>query len=71
MSETPPGRNERQPMEPNRIRPQPVSGPPSSHADGASMLKVSQDGRYFVRDGAPFFWMGDTVWSLVNRYTPD
>ena len=26
---------------------------------------------YFVRDGAPFFWMGDTVWSLVNRYTPE
>src|SRR5438046_2331676 len=38
---------------------------------GGSMLKVSENGRYFVRDGAPFFWMGDTVWSLVNRYTPE
>src|SRR5262245_40912745 len=36
-----------------------------------SMLQVSANGRYFVRDGAPFFWMGDTVWSLVNRYTPE
>jgi hypothetical protein len=35
------------------------------------MLQVSENGRYFVRDGAPFFWMGDTVWSLVNRYTPE
>jgi hypothetical protein len=35
------------------------------------MLQVSANGRYFVRDGAPFFWMGDTVWSLVNRYTPE
>src|SRR5262245_58203423 len=35
------------------------------------MLKVSENGRYFVRDGAPFFWMGDTAWSLVNRYAPE
>lgn len=34
-------------------------------------LEVSENGRYFVRGGAPFFWMGDTAWSLVNRYTPD
>ena len=35
------------------------------------MLQVSPNGRYFIRNGAPFFWMGDTVWSLVNRYTPE
>src|SRR5437660_249869 len=35
------------------------------------MLQVSENGRYFTKDGAPFFWMGDTVWSLVNRYTPE
>lgn len=35
-----------------------------------SALRVSENGRYFVREGAPFFWMGDTAWSLVNRYTP-
>jgi hypothetical protein len=34
-----------------------------------SQLEVSENGRYFVRDGAPFFWLGDTAWSLVNRYT--
>ena len=34
-------------------------------------LRVSENGRYFLRGGRPFFWMGDTVWSLVNRYTPE
>lgn len=34
-------------------------------------LAVSENGHYFVRDGAPFFWLGDTAWSLVNRYTPE
>ena len=32
-------------------------------------LRVSPDGRYFVRDGKPFFWLGDTNWSLFNLYT--
>src|SRR5437764_953950 len=36
-----------------------------------SELKLSENGRYFLRDGSPFFWMGDTAWSLVNRYTPE
>jgi hypothetical protein len=36
-----------------------------------SSLQVSPNGRYFLRDGAPFFWMGDTAWSLVNRYTSE
>lgn len=35
------------------------------------MLRVSENGRYFVRDDVPFFWMGDTAWSLVNRYAPE
>jgi hypothetical protein len=35
-----------------------------------SKLSVSDNGRYFTRGGAPFFWLGDTAWSLVNRYTP-
>jgi hypothetical protein len=33
-------------------------------------LRVSTTGRYFVKDGSPFFWLGDTAWSIVNRYTP-
>jgi hypothetical protein len=32
-------------------------------------LEVSENGHYFLRGGEPFFWLGDTVWSLVNRYT--
>jgi hypothetical protein len=58
-------------MEPIRTCRLPVSGAQSSRSAGASMLKVSDNGRYFERDGAPFFWMGDTAWSLVNRYTPE
>ncbi|MGD0497986.1 MAG: DUF4038 domain-containing protein [Bryobacteraceae bacterium] len=34
-----------------------------------SWLTVSEDGHYFLRDGRPFFWLGDTAWSLVNKYT--
>jgi hypothetical protein len=32
-------------------------------------LKVSANGHYFVQDGKPFFWMGDTVWSLFTHYS--
>jgi Protein of unknown function (DUF4038)/Putative collagen-binding domain of a collagenase len=46
---------------------QPNPLPPARDA----MLQVSDNGRYFVRDGAPFFWMGDTVWSIVNQYAAD
>jgi hypothetical protein len=66
------------PMEQSRTPRLPDPGAHGSHTHaargrptGGSMLKVSENGRYFVRDGAPFFWMGDTVWSLVNRYTPE
>jgi hypothetical protein len=38
-------------------------------APESGYLKVSQNGHYFVRDGSPFFWLGDTTWSLVNQYT--
>jgi hypothetical protein len=58
-------------MEPIQTDLAPVSGAPNSRSPSGSMLAVSENGRYFVRDGAPFFWMGDTVWSLVNRYTPE
>ena len=33
-------------------------------------LEVSENGRYFVRDGKPFFWLGDSAWSLLSLYTP-
>jgi hypothetical protein len=25
---------------------------------------------YFLRDGQPFFWLGDTAWTIPNLYTP-
>jgi hypothetical protein len=41
-----------------QTQPQPVPG-------GLGALRVSDNGRYFVHeDGAPFFWLGDTAWSL-------
>jgi hypothetical protein len=34
-------------------------------------LKVSDNHRYFVRaDGTPFFWQGDTAWSIFNHPKP-
>ena len=34
-------------------------------------LTVSNTGHYLLKDGTPFFWLGDTTWSLVNRYTKE
>ena len=34
------------------------------------MLKVSENGRYFVdQNNAPFFWLGDTQWNLFRCHT--
>ena len=30
-------------------------------------LRVSENGRFLVRDGRPFFWLGDTAWELFHR----
>ena len=32
-------------------------------------LRVSDNGRYFVRGGKPFFWLGDTVWPAVSWFS--
>ena len=32
-------------------------------------LRVSYNKRYFVRDGKPFFWLGDTMWPAVSKYS--
>jgi hypothetical protein len=35
-------------------------------------IKVSENGRFFVKaDGAPFFWLGDTAWSIFNHPKPE
>jgi hypothetical protein len=35
-------------------------------------LRVSDNHRFLVwDDGRPFFWLGDTVWELFHRATPD
>ena len=34
-------------------------------------IKVAANHRYFVKaDGTPFFWLGDTAWSIFNHPTP-
>jgi len=32
--------------------------------------QLTANGRYFVRNGEPFFWLGDTAWTIANLYTP-
>lgn len=40
----------------------------ASGARALPRLKISEDGRHFVRDdGEPFFWLGDTAWELAGR----
>lgn len=50
---------------------------PGLARDGASSagtlqaIHVSANGHYFVKaDGTPFFWLGDTAWSIFNHPTP-
>jgi Protein of unknown function (DUF4038) len=31
---------------------------------------LTPNGHYFVRDGKPFFWLGDTAWTISTSYTP-
>jgi hypothetical protein len=37
-------------------------------AQKGAAVKVSGNGRYFVKDGKPFFWQGDTDWELFRVY---
>ncbi len=36
----------------------------------AAASELSANGHYFLRDGQPFFWLGDTAWTIPNLYTP-
>ena len=40
-----------------------VSFSPQSHGQ----FKVSENSRFILRDGKPFFWLGDTAWELFHR----
>ena len=45
--------------------------PSPSSERGVSPLHVSASGRYFESAGKrPWFWLGDTAWSLLTAYTP-
>lgn len=44
----------------------------SVHAAGLPALRVSDNGRFLVtEEGKPFFWLGDTAWSLFERLDRD
>ncbi len=34
-------------------------------------LQVSDNGRYFLQNGKPFFWLGDAAWSIFVLYTKE
>jgi len=34
-------------------------------------LKISENGHYLLKDGKPFFWLGDTIWPAPCSYTKD
>ena len=34
-------------------------------------LEISSNGHYFLHQGQPFFWLGDTIWSAYNLYSPE
>ena len=36
-----------------------------------AQFTVSANNRYLLKDGKPFFWMGDTGWELFHRLTLD
>jgi hypothetical protein len=33
----------------------------------AQSFEVSSNGRYLMKEGKPFFWLGDTAWELFHR----
>ncbi|HEY4329984.1 MAG TPA: glycoside hydrolase family 140 protein [Phycisphaerae bacterium] len=44
---------------------------PSPSTPPLPPIKVSDNGRFFVKeDATPFFWLGDTAWSIFNHPTP-
>jgi len=45
-----------------------LSAPASEATEKLSRLKVSDNGRFLVKeDRSPFFWLGDTAWNLFQR----
>ena len=34
-------------------------------------LRIAEDGRHFICGGAPFFWVGDTLWSAFTNPTAE
>ncbi|MGD1085450.1 MAG: glycoside hydrolase family 140 protein [Verrucomicrobiota bacterium] len=48
------------------------AGCPGFAAQPPQPIQVSPNGRYFVKaDGTPFFWLGDTAWSIFNHPKPE
>lgn len=35
------------------------------------MLSISDNKRYLIKDGKPFFWLGDTAWLIFANITEE
>jgi hypothetical protein len=46
-----------------------ISGACRNKPENNAAVMISENGRYFVKDGKPFFWQGDTDWELFRVYT--
>jgi hypothetical protein len=43
----------------------------AQNAQPLQKIRVADNHRYFVQaDGTPFFWLGDTAWSIFNQASP-
>ena len=42
---------------------------PPAAAGAPTWLRVSKNGRFLENDAGPFFWLGDTAWSMTQRLT--
>src|SRR5687768_16068927 len=36
-----------------------------------AQFRISENKRYLLKDGKPFFWLGDTAWELFHRLDRD
>jgi hypothetical protein len=45
-----------------------MRSPPGSQVEHSVQIQVSENRRFLVRkDGAPFYWFGDTAWEIFHR----
>jgi hypothetical protein len=38
-------------------------------SEDKNLIRISQNGRYFIQDDKPFFWLGDTQLELFRDFS--